>query len=251
MSRSRPINTRPWRKPPWRRRRRSGFWFIPPVSDGSDDARFSCWADNDLAMVATDSGSSLPKLLICPIVWNVQESFPPGVMGAFDNQFKAHPLAERWKIDRIVGDVMIQASHVTGVNDPGVGGPMLVNFSFQDTGTISDSPVVFSPALNDSALGRRRIHERRVFISPDFVGCHTCDTEDENGGKTGTTGSTIAAAQRFGVPTAKVVHFDLRPRAVVKPEMTLSMIVTCSSAAPDNETLFILPKLKAWVSKSG
>lgn len=251
----------PFRKPRRAKRRRSGFWWIPPVDETEDGPAVSCWADEDIQIAPAGNAGGLPSHLIIPFIYNVQGGFSPAEVAALDAaltpnplRWRAHPSAERWRCDRIVGDIMFQAQHVTqaGPNACDPTGPMLVNISVQETSTLGDGLVFYDPELNDAALGRRRIHERHLFIAQDSVLCHTCDTDTQSqeGGSTGHVGSAFTTAQRFGVPTSRVVHFDLRPRASIKPEQTLFMVITTSSPCPDTDALFILPKLKCWVSKA-
>lgn len=262
MRNNRPIRTRPWRKPPWRRRR-SGFWFVPPTGDGGfDDAKASCWADTDTSFSLSSSTTTPggPALLNIPILWNLTETLNPrDAAGLPDGttsvaRYRAYPWAEKWRLERIVGDVMIIGRRVDeGADNCITTGPMLVNFSFQHNPSLGDAPIIYSPAENDGALGKHWFHERRVFLSPSGTICTKCD------GETG-TGSNQTAKQDgnvytyytlTGVPSAKVVHFDLRPKLRVGPESFVSLIMTGSGPCAEDNFVGVLPKLKAYLSRSG
>lgn len=256
MTRTGPINTRPWRRPPWRRRSRGnqGFWFVPPVSQDNADPRQSCWSDDDIALGNEGNSGGLPSVLIMPLVWNLQGGFDPDAIGIIDgsnpSRLKAHPFSDKFFIERIVGDIMLQGQHIdTGLNDCTPTGPIQVNMSLQQTAGLGDAVVIFDPEQNDDAVARRRIKEVRCFVAQSGIRCHDCAGQVSGDDATFSTG--IPYSQVFGVPTAKVLHIDWkRLKISVKPEMTLSLVVTMKSPCVDEDALFLLSKLKVWIRKA-
>lgn len=226
------------------------MWFVSPTGGAYTDARYTAWADDDFQLSMTGAVAG-PTQLQIPIVWNPTGALNPAAVGALGGLASelAHPTSDKWFIKRIIGDVMVQGQHVTvDVNNCIPTGPILVNMSLQHTATLGDGLVTYDPAANDGAVGRRRIHEWHTFVSPEFVGCHECPGENHDGATTDST--VVTAFQRFGVPTAKVIHIDVNPRVKLVPETMLTLIVTASSSCKDQDALFILPKLKVWLEQA-
>lgn len=251
---NRPIRTRPWKRPPWRKKR-PGFWFVPSVDSvgGNDDPRFSSWSDSDIALGAQGNTLGLPARLVCPIVWNVSESLTTANIND-ESMFRAHPLAEAWRVERIVGDLVL-AAQVAGSNPQLVNANlMIVDTSIQLSNTLGDAVVTWDVEANDSANARRTLTYERVLMCPPNVKCHVCDTDSTTNSQppvetTGTTATAITDVQTLGVPAARIVHYDIRPRCRVRPEQTVSLIVQFNCTFADSAQLFAFTKIRAFLTK--
>lgn len=125
MGQNRPINTRPWKKPPWKRRRRNrGYWWAPATSENTDVAsanpefvgpHTSCYTQFTEMM---DAGI----ILQIPILDNFEQGIPDYAIdeleelpaGSFPGPlpldgWRHKPTSERFRVVRVVGDVLFQA----------------------------------------------------------------------------------------------------------------------------------------------
>lgn len=186
-----------------------------------------------------------------PLLWNVQGALNPDQISDFGggsvDQLTAHPFANKFAVDRIIGDIYVSGQHVAlPENDCEPDDPIELRLSVQLTNSLGDALVTYAVDQNDGAIGRRRIHERRVLLSQMHIHCQDCSGTQSNNSVT-VYSSGMSQFQRTGVPSSKILHYDIRPRAIVHPEQALTLFVEADSPCPAQDVVFIEPKLKMWV----
>lgn len=248
---------RPFRKS----RRRPTTWFVPGFGSDPDFPHwgsFSCWADE--AVVITPTNILLPPgggLFHSPIVWNLEESIDPTV----DARMLAHPLSERWRVERIVGQVYLATEHnVLNPPDNSTFTGLLISMGILRTQTATDGTATLDvdPALNANA-SRPWLWLNHLTLADDHAYCFTCAGEkpcnDGNGcGEHASADGVYASAYEvFGYPTAAVVPIDVRVRRTIRPEDVLSLHISCiQTVQRDTQycNLGIIPKLRCLLTRT-
>lgn len=180
-----------------------------------------------------------------------------------DADLGSHPLSERWTIQRIRGQVLIDAINTEQVQAALDG--IVVHLGIVRMATVGDAFPIPQPQRNDSCLSDWMwLHHEQM--SAASVACHDCQetlvtsgtilsggtTETVNLLSTGPTGTPITGFQVFGRPNLIDIPVDVKVKRRIEPEHGLWLVVTAEVAptAVDRVELSVHPFLRVLLSGS-
>lgn len=238
------------------RRRRRTVWFVPRTGAGVDnDATFSCWADVGVGFFPKGSAST-PNFIISPILGSLVQAIDPTI----DPDMAQKPSTERWRVERIVGDVAVQAIQL---GDPNAGGAVLrfdgvdVHMGVVRRDATADAVSPVFPVTNNEALADWLWMDHWSMSTAETV-CHNCTGQTSNpGGDCDTLCDAIMPTaltgfQVFGVPNLVWRHVDIRVKRTIRPEQALQLVIQAevAPAAVNFVALSVQPKLRVLLSRS-
>lgn len=236
------------------RRKRRTIWWTPPTGASSyNDPTNSCWADVGTGFFPVGSASA-PAFGISPIITNLKQQLDPAELT--DPEFAQHPVTERWRVERIVGSVAVQAISTAQpqLYHDGIDVHMGI---VRRTATHDAVSMVF-PDPNDESLSDW-LWLKHFSMSAAALVCHVCDGVDygvSDGGNCSTCPgqnmTAISTATVFGVPALTWTDVDVRVRRNITTETGLWLVVraTVATTAVDRVALSWQPKLRALLSRS-
>lgn len=240
------------------RRRRRVVWFAPRTSDTMNDPTVSCWSDVAAPLFPVGSASS-PRILVSPIVTNIAQAVSPST----DADLGSHPLSERWTIQRIRGQVLVDVINTQQV--PSALDGVVIHLGIVRMATVGDAFPIPQPQRNDSCLSDWMwLHHEQS--SAAVTVCENCQstlvtsgtiidgstTETVNLLSTGPTGTAITGYDVFGRPNLIDIDVDVRVKRKIEPEHGLWLVVTAEVAptAVDRVELSVHPYLRVLLSGS-
>lgn len=241
-----------------RGRKRRVVWFVPRTSGAANtaDAAESCWAEVPSLLAPYNAVPAPPvTVLQIPLVWNLTESLDPTVTPSMT----AHPLSERWRVERIVGQVLLATQHNPSTNPSIITGG-IAHLGIVRNTTIDDGIVDLNPADNANA-GRSWLWLQHVLLADDHTACFPCPIDciwhDDQGCHHESEGANasypLSASQIFGYPTARMIDVDVRVKRNIGPEDVLSLHVSFEQAVFGDTPvveLGVTPKLRVLLSRT-
>lgn len=238
------MKTRRFQRRGFRRKSRV-VWFTPrglahnPESDSDDlvPASGTCYTPKSF-QVNPNGASTGPTILDSPIVWNLEQSLyllnPDTGDPNIDPGMVAHPLSERWTIQRIVGQVVVAINPiVVEVPNDIVGG--LFHWGIVRMSTLGSSVLTPSPRMPDTA-NESWLQLGRGVVAPGNI-----------------ISTGISSATALQIPTTVVVPIDVRVKRTVRPEETVSFVFEGElggDADVNNFSFFVTPFLRALLSRT-
>lgn len=239
------------------RRKRRVIWWAPPTTPlgattPMNDPTVSCFADVGVGFFPVGSMGS-PTFGLSPIITNLKPQISPDELKY--PEFSQHPSTERWRVERIVGDVAVQA---IGTAQPSLflDGIDIHMGIVRRTATHDAVSMVF-PDANDECLADW-LWMTHFSMSAASTVCHECPIEwdgtgDASGsGALGTAGHVVTPYEVFGTPALTWTHVDVRVKRNVRTEDGIWLVVraTVGAGAEDRVALSWQPKLRALLSRS-
>jgi len=236
---NRPIR-KPWR--PWRpRRRRRGFWWAPASEDNGSTttAVDSCWAGGFISAIP---GPEHPILQI-PIIWNVAQNLSDSMIDKLDVAFadgslpggsfaamRHRPMSETWRVERISGHITIEGASSRG----GGFGATIVHAGILANEVLDDGALDINPFFNSDTL--------KSWIWRDQIPL----TAPGNDGNVFDSGFLVS-----GVPSVQHRSINVKTRRRIKPETVMNLYVVLDTEPGNEDTYFIQPMLRAYVTRGG
>lgn len=232
-----------------RRRRTRVVWFAPRTSTLNTDAFTSCFADEGVGFFPKGSTSS-PRGIISPIIGNITQALSPDA----DPTLSEHPLAERWTVQRIVGDVAVQAVSTQQLQLAHDG--VDIHMGIYRSQSIGDAVLDYDPTQNQECL-MDWLWMTHFSMSCAEITCHDCPVDETTNSQppvetTGDIGSAVTGFQVFGVPSLTWTHVDVKVKRRVEPEhgLWLAVYATVGASAVDRVALSCEPKLRVLLSRT-
>lgn len=241
-----------------RRRRPAVVWFAPRTeSPNGGDWSQSCFADVAGPLWPTGSASS-PIRLISPIVTNITQAISPTT----DSDLNSHPISERWTIQRIVGQILVDVIAIPdqfGVVTSWDG--VVIHAGIVRVNTIGDAFGIPRPDRNDSCLSDW-MWMTHVQQSAAGVVCHNCPVNETMTGTGDASGSgydvsgdiahPVTGYEVFGRGNLIEIPVDIKVKRRVEPEhgVWLSMTAETAPGAVDRVELSVRPMLRALLART-
>jgi len=210
---------RRWKRPWNRRVGRPGTWWAPSLDDASSTATSanSCWSE--FVQSVGSSFDVTDNSVFIPILWNLKQNEDDDSLAALPagvdpTPFLHRPMEEAWTIDRIVGELVLEAN----APDSGVG---------EETITLVHMGVVAEEATRDGFP--KRSPQRNADCLQPWLWLHhqliTLANPQEGG-----TGNS--AADFYGVPSAVNIPIDIRVKRRIEPEMVINLWLDLDTPLP-------------------
>lgn len=233
------------------------MWFAPRTAPTFDDPTVSCWS-NVAGPLWPVGSASVPHILFSPIVTNIVQAVSPTA----DIDLNAHPVSEGWTVQRIRGQILIDAiaipdqfGNVTSWDG------VVVHMGIVRVSAIGDAFGIPQPQLNEACLSDW-LWLHKVQMSAAGVVCHNCPVDETTTGTGDASGSgsdvsgdiahPVTGFQVFGAPNLVDVNVDVKVKRRITTEHGLFLVFTCETAfnAVDRVELSIRPQLRALLSKT-
>lgn len=232
-------------------------WFTPRTDGTAMDPTVSCWSDTD-ATFFPETSVSLPTIMISPIVTNVAQAELPGN----DPTLNAHPLSEKWTIQRIVGSIHFNAEPFGTIGNPPVNaadiiiGSVLLHMGIVRMATVGDAFPIPRPSHNDSALSDWMWLHHQEMSTANIV-CHTCHYQVlKPSDSTVVDGleiqGPVSSAEVFGLPSLLDIPVNVKVKRRIEPEHGLWLVCTATvqPGFENNIAIAMRPFLRAIISKT-